>query len=330
MPRVVRFHQIGGPDVLQIEDLPLQQPKENELRLKVEALGLNRAEARFRAGLYVEKPVFPARLGYEAAGIVDAVGPNVTEFKIGDRVSTIPSLSQSSYGVYGESAVVPVQAVVRYPPSFSAVEGAAVWMRFLTAWGGLIHHGKLSAGQTALITAASSSVGLAAIELASLAGARSIAVTRTSAKKQALLDFGATYAIASAEEDLPAAVSKYTDGKGANVIFDPIAGKFIEVLAQAAAPGGQIIIYGSLSLEPTPFPSASAIPKGLTVRGYTLFGIISDPPLRAEAVKYIYDQLEQGKLKPKIDRSFLLTQIADAHRYLESNQQIGKVVVVVD
>jgi NADPH:quinone reductase-like Zn-dependent oxidoreductase len=329
MPKVVRFHTTGPADVLQIEDLPKTDPRENEVRLKVEALGLNRAESMFRKGAYLEAPKLPARLGYEAAGVVDAVGPGVTEFKAGDRVSTIPAFSQNSYGVYGEWAIVPVHAVARYPSSLTTAEGASIWMQYLTAWGALIHYGRLASGQSVLITAASSSVGLAAIQLANAIGATPIAVTRTSSKKQALLDFGAAQVIASVEEDLPAAVRKYTRGKGADLIFDPIAGPLLETLAEAAAPGSLLIEYGALSSEPTPFPLFAALKKGLAIRGYTLFEIVSNPELKPRAEHYIYEQLEKGTLKPKIDRTFPFSQIVDAHRYMESNQQNGKIVVTV-
>ncbi len=329
MPKIIRFHQTGPAEVLRIEDLPQQEPKENEVRLRVEAIGLNRAEVMFRTGTYLETPAFPARLGLEAAGVVDAIGRGVTGMKVGDRVSTVPSFSMSTHGVYGEAAIVPAHAAVRYPANLSAVEGASIWTQYLTVWGALVHYGKIRAGQNVLITAASSSVGLAAIEVTRLLGAIPIAVTRTSAKKKALLEFGAAYAIASADEDLPAAVRKYTGGKGAELIFDPVAGSFIEALAACAAPGVQIIEYGWLSGEPTPFPLFPAFQKGLTVRGYTLYEFVNDPVLRPEAEKFVSDHLAQGKLHPRIDRTFPLSQVVEAHRYLESNQQVGKVVLTV-
>lgn len=194
--------------------------------------------------------------------MVDAVGRGVTGIRAGDRVSTVPSFSMSSHSVYGEAAIVPGHAVVPYPHNLSPVEGASIWTQYLTVWGALIHYGKIRAGQSVLITAASSSVGLAAIEVAKLLGAKPIAVTRTSAKKNALLEFGASHTIASAEEDLPAAVRKYTDGKGADLIFDPVAGSVIETLAEGAAQGAQIIEYGWLSAEPTPFRFFRPSPKG--------------------------------------------------------------------
>ncbi len=115
MPKVVRFHETGGADVLKVEDLPLIEPGEGEVRLKVEAIGLNRAEVMFRRGQYLQNPELPSRLGYEAAGIIDAVGPSIGAIQIGGRVSTIPSFSMGKYGVYGESAIVPDTAVASYP-----------------------------------------------------------------------------------------------------------------------------------------------------------------------------------------------------------------------
>ena len=329
MSKIIRFHRTGDAEVLQFDEIPTSEPKADEVRLRVEAIGLNRAEVLFRQGRYLEQPNLPAKLGYEAAGVVESVGSAVSAFKVGDRVSTVPSFSQNEYGVYGESVIVPAYSLARYPSSLTANEAASIWMQYLTAWGGIIHHGALKAGQHVLITAASSSVGLAAIELAGLAGAHSIAATRTSAKKQALLDFGADAVIATAEENLAEAVGKVTGGAGADLVFDPVAGSFIEKLAEATARGGQIIEYGGLSMEPTPFPFAAALQKGLTVRGYTLFEVVSNPALRKVAEDYVYDQLEKGKLKPKIDKVFPFAEMVDAHKYMESNQQFGKVVVSV-
>ena len=119
MPKIVLFHKTGPADVLRIENLPQRQPHENEVRLPVEAIGLNRADVMFRTGSYLEAPQFPARLGLEAAGVVDAVGAGVTGITVGDRVSTVPSFSMSSHGGYGESAIVPAHAVVRYPSNLS-------------------------------------------------------------------------------------------------------------------------------------------------------------------------------------------------------------------
>jgi NADPH:quinone reductase-like Zn-dependent oxidoreductase len=136
MPKIVRFYETGGPEVLRLEDSPIQAPKANEVRLRIVAIALNRGESMFRRGIYLEKPVLPSRIGYEAAGIIDDVGPGVIDFKVGDRVSTIHGFSQSRFGVYGEIAVVPVDSVARYPDRLCAVEAASIWMQYITAWGG--------------------------------------------------------------------------------------------------------------------------------------------------------------------------------------------------
>jgi NADPH:quinone reductase-like Zn-dependent oxidoreductase len=330
MPKIIRFHETGGADVLQIEDLPLEEPSEGEVRLKVEAIGLNRAEVMFREGQYLEDPELPSRLGYEAAGIVDAVGPGVGDIQVGDCVSTIPAFSMGTYGVYGESAIVPAYAVASYPDNLSASEGAAIWMQYVTAYGALIDIGQLKAGDTAVISAASSSVGLAAIQVAKAAGAVAIATTRGSAKKQFLLDAGADHVIVTNEEDLVESVKAITAGNGANLIFDPIGGPLLQTLADAAAVGATIVEYGALSPDPTPFPLFSALKKGLAVRGYTMFEIVKDAERLARCKQYIYDGLKSGALKPVIDSTFPLDAIVDAHRYMESNQQKGKIVVTVN
>jgi len=329
MSKTIRFHETGGANVLRVEQLPINNPGEQEVRLKVEAIGLNRAEVMFREGQYLEPPTFPSRLGYEAAGIVDAVGPGVSGIGIGDRVSTIPSFSMSQYGVYGESAVVPAHAVAHYPNHLSAPEGTSIWMQYLTAFGALIEYGQLKPHDTALITAASSSVGLAAIQVANAAGALTIATTRGADKKQFLLDAGADHVIVTDEEDLAQAVMAITAYKGANLIFDPIGGPLLTALADAAADGAAIFEYGALSPDATPFPLFPSLAKGLTVRGYTLFEIVQNPDKLARGKQYVYDGLQSGSLKPIIDRTFTLDAMAEAHRYMESNQQKGKIVVTV-
>jgi NADPH:quinone reductase-like Zn-dependent oxidoreductase len=329
MVKIVRFHTTGSADVLKLEDLPTPEPGEGEVRLKVEAIGLNRAEIMFREGQYLEIPNFPSLLGYEAAGFIDAVGAGVSGIQVGDKVSTIPAFSMKQYGVYGESAVVPVHAVATYPENLSAQEGASIWMQYLTAYGALIENGQLKQQDYVLISAASSSVGYAAIQIVKATGAIAIATTRTSAKKQILLDGGADYVIVTDEEDLPSRVMEITSGHGADLIFDPVAGPLLETLAQAAARGATIFEYGALSLAPTPFPLMAALQKSLTIRGYTLFEITSNPEKLDRGKRYVYDNLQSGTLKPVIDRTFPLDNIVEAHRYMESNQQNGKIVVTV-
>jgi NADPH:quinone reductase-like Zn-dependent oxidoreductase len=222
-------------------------------------------------------------------------------------------------------AVVPQFALAEYPARLSYEEGTAIWMQYLTAYGGLIMLGQLTKGDFALITAASSSVGIAAIEIAKAEGAISIAVTRTASKKAALLKLGADHVIVTDEEDLVERVKEITAGKGARIIFDPIGGKIVEALAAAAAPKGIIFEYGALAPEPTPYPLFTALSKFLTIRAYTLFELAADPEQYAKARKYI----AAGNFNPLIDKTFPFSEIEAAHRYMESNAQVGKIVITV-
>jgi NADPH:quinone reductase-like Zn-dependent oxidoreductase len=329
MARLVRFHRLGGPEVLQIDEIDVPAPGSGEVRIAVKALGLNRAEAMFRAGQYLEQPILPSKLGYEAAGIVEAIGPDVSGIQPGDAVSTIPSFSQGQYGVYGDTAIAPASAVAKHPASLSWEQAAAIWMQYLTAYGALIDIGKLTAGDAVLIPAASSSVGIAAIQIANAVGATPIALTRTAEKREALLKLGAAHVIATESEDLTAAANRLTRGRGARIVFDPVGGPTIVKLVGAAAVHGIIIEYGKLSAEPTPLPLMELLKKLLTIRGYVLFEITFDPARLEPAKQWVIAQLAAGKLTPVIAKMFPLSEIVAAHRYLESNQQIGKIVVTV-
>ncbi len=329
MARVVRFHETGGPEVLRIEDLEVAPPGKGEIQIRIQALGLNRAESMFRRGEYLEEPKLPARLGYEAAGTVAAIGPGVQGFKIGDAVSTIPSFSLNAYGLYGELANAPAHAVTHHPASLSWVEAAAVWMQYLTAYGALIDLGGLKSGETVLIPAASSSVGLAAIQIANKVGAVPVALTRGQSKRQALLDAGAAHVIVTDEQDLVEEVLRITSGKGARVVFDPVGGPTLTKLTQAMAKLGTLFLYGALSTEPTPLPLFGVLGKRLTIRGYVLMEITGDPKRLERGKQFVNEGLAEGSLKPIIAKTFPLEEIVEAHRYLESNQQFGKIVVTV-
>jgi NADPH:quinone reductase-like Zn-dependent oxidoreductase len=327
--KIVRFHKTGPADVLQFDELPLPKPGPGEILLRVKALGLNRAEIMFRNGQYLETPVPPSQNGYEAAGIIEAVGPDVDPSWIGKIVSTVPgTFKLNNHGVYGEVAVVPLFGIAEYPSTLTFEQGASIWMQYLTVYGGLIWLGQVAKGDFVVITAASSSVGIAAIEMVKVEGATSIAVTRTPAKKAELLKQGADHVIVTDEEDLVGRVKEITSGKGARIVFDPIGGKILESLAAATAPKGMIIEYGALAPEPTPYPLFTALAKGLTIRAYTLFELTPDPVF-PKAKQYIFDHLASGAFRPLIGKRFPFAEIVEAHRYMESNAQVGKIVVTL-
>ncbi|MBA1242820.1 zinc-dependent alcohol dehydrogenase family protein [Pseudomonas japonica] len=329
MSKVVRFHRTGGPEVLQIDEVEVRAPRAGEVRIKVKALGLNRAEAMYRRGEYTFPPQLPATLGYEAAGTVESVGEGVIEYAVGDEVNVIPAFSFADYGLYGELAVAPVHAIVRQPQGLTAVEAAGTWMQFVTAYGALIDIGKLQKGETVLIRAASSSVGLAAIQIANLVGALPVALTRSSEKRQALLDAGAAHVIATQEENLVAEVNRITEGKGARMAFDPVGGPEVANMLRALSYLGIFFQYGALDTTDLSIPVMEVLGKDLTIRGYQLFEITQDPERLKSAKAFISKGLESGALRPLIARTFSFDQIVEAHEYMESNAQIGKIVVQI-
>lgn len=329
MTRVIRFHQYGGPEVLRIDDIEVPAPGAGEVRMQVKAIGLNRAEALMRAGRYIELPQLPSRLGLEAAGIVESVGEGVTGIAPGDVVSAIPPISMIRHPAHGEVATFPAAHIVKHPPHLSWQEAAALWMPFLTAYGALADIAGLRSEDFVVITAASSSVGLAAIQIARRIGATPIAVTRSSMKKQALQDFGAEHVIAAAEEDLEARLKEIAGSTGVRVVFDAIGGPIFEPLTAAMSEGGILLEYGGLSSEPTPFPLFTVLGKSLTLRGYLVHEIVRESVRLAAAKAFIVEGLASGHFKPAIARTFAFDAIVDAYRYLESNEQFGKVVVTL-
>ncbi|MCJ2048078.1 zinc-dependent alcohol dehydrogenase family protein [Methylobacterium sp. J-078] len=329
MTRVVRIHEYGDASVLRIDDVDVPAPAANEVQIKVKAIGINRAEVMFRSHAYLQDARFPSRLGYEASGVVEAVGSSVRGFVVGDAVSVIPSLDISDGGTYGELVNVQARLVVKHPQNLSYEDAAAVWMPYVTAWGALIEQAKLSRGEAVIISAASSSVGIAAFQIAKMVGATVIATTRTDAKRQALLDAGADHVVATEEEDLVAKVMEITDGNGVRVVFDPVGGPSFGPLTASMARGGILLEYGVLSAEPTPFPLFTVLSKSLTLKGYLYIEVVSDDAILERAKTFIMDGLVSGALKPLIARVFAFADIQDAHRFLESNEQIGKVVVTL-
>ncbi|REE99719.1 zinc-dependent alcohol dehydrogenase family protein [Thermomonospora umbrina] len=331
MARTVRFHELGGPDVLRVEDVDAGDPGPGEVLIRVDAIGVNRAEALFRSGNYIE-PVkeFPARLGTEAAGVVEAIGPGVTGFEPGRPVSVVPGFSMNDHGVYTERAVVPASAVLHRPDGLDAIGGAAVWMPYLTAYGGLVDVAGLRPGDTVVLTAASSGVGLAAIRLANHVGATPIATTRTRAKKDALLKTGAAEVIVTDEEDVADRVLGLTEGRGAEVVFDAIAGPGVTDLAKVVAPEGTLLLYGALSDEPTPYPGFDLGMPALNMRTYTVTRETTAHPERLlRAAAFISSGLRTGAFEPVVDRVFDLDEVVDAHRHMESGNQVGKIVLTV-
>jgi NADPH:quinone reductase-like Zn-dependent oxidoreductase len=330
MSRAIKFANAGGPEVLEFLETEVPAPGPKEVRIMVKAIGINRAESMWRTDVYIEPVVkFPAGLGYEAAGLVDSVGRDVSGVALGDEVNVIPSFSMNQYHTYGEVILVPDYAVVKHPKSLSFAEAASVWMMFVTAYGALIEDAKVNKGDFVLVPAASSSVGLAAIQIAKYAGATSIALTRTLANRKQLIEAGAAHVIATGEVDLVEGVMRITDGKGARVVFDPVGGPNFPKLISALAFQGILYIYGALSENVSPLPVLEMIAKMATVKGHNIWLTSGSPDKLKTAVAFIRSGFDEGKLKPVIDRIFRFDEIVEAHRFLEANNQFGKIVATL-
>ncbi len=298
MSRSVRIHEFGGPKVLRVEEVTIADPGAGEVRIRVKAIGLNRTEVTFRSGRSPLKPNLPSQIGFEAAGEIDALGPDVTGFARCDRVAVIPAYGAGDYGFYGELTLAPARSLVRINDGVSWEEAAATWAAFATAWAGLIDIANLSAGQVAMISAASSSVGLAAIQTARKVGAVPVTLTRTSAKAKPLYDAGAVLVIATQEQNVVEEVTRLTNGKGVEVVFDAVAGSAFTQLVEATAVGGTIVIYGGLAGASASFPVRPMLSGRLSIHGFGLPSTTRDGAKLAALRTFVTEGLASGALKP--------------------------------
>ena len=335
--KVVRFHDFGPAEVLRVEHSEVREPGPGEVRIKVAAIGLNFAETLWRRNQYFESPTLPAGLGYEASGTIDKLGSGVTGFAVGDKVATFPAHSQSDYPAYGEWAIMPAMSVAHYPAKLSEIEAASYSTAYLTGYFALVEIAKLASGQTILITAASSSTGLAAIEIAKSVGARVIATTRTSQKVDILRNAGADIVVATEEEDLVARVLDETEGNGVDVAYDAVGGKQLSILGRIIKPCGHLILYGVRSGEDLPAPLYDLWIKSIEFHLFMMFnftgseslGLTRNQAAMGRAISFINSGIERGIFTPRVDRTFKLDEVVAAHRYMEAGNQIGKIVITV-
>ena len=340
--KVIRFFKTGSSEVLRIDEIQRSRLKENEVLVKVHAIGISRPDLLWREGSYFEEPEFPAQIGYDAAGVVESVGSAVKTLKLGDRVSTFPGVSLLDYGAHGETIVYPETALIVYPANLTPVQAAAVNTGLFSAYFALVELAHLKRDQHVVITAASSSMGIAAIQMTRAIGARGIAVTRSETKKEALVAAGADQVIIAGSEDVQETILEITEGLGAEVIYDAVAGPGLEELVWATKRSGHVIVYGHLGAMdwPTLLPLGACFLRAIKVHGsFRVFDFTGHPrlglPAKAKAVerakKFISDGLLTSLFSAKIDRVFFgLDEYAAAHRYMETNEQIGKIALSLD
>lgn len=330
--KALRFHKIGEPlQELQIDEIPMMQPRRDEVLFKVSAFALNQADLLFVRGQHYTVPVFPSRIGSEATGIVVDIGEDVKEFKVGDRVTTIPFYTQK-YGVQGEYATVPQSYLTLVPEHFSNEEATSYWMQYLTAYYALFKLGNVQKNDWVFIPATSGSAGQGALQLAKDRGLKVIGSTRTSKKKQFLLDLGVDEVIVTDEENTLLRLKDIAGDQGIKFVFDPIGGSFTQMYMSALSRKGTAVIYGLLSGEQTIFPILDLVQSDTKLLAYSMFNYVNDPVLLKEGVKYIQDRIEakSSKLKPRIDKVFSFSNALDAYKYMLSNEQRGKIVVTLE
>lgn len=320
--KAIRVHQNGGPEVLRYEEIPMPEPSAGEARVKIEAIGLNFIDVYQRTGLYPLKT--PFTLGMEGAGVVDAVGANVTEVKKGDRVAYSMHL-----GSYAEYSVVPAWKLVPLPRSVNSRSAAAVMLQGMTAHYLTHNTYPLKKGEIALVHAAAGGVGLLLIQVAKRAGATVFGTVSTEEKARLTREAGADEVILYTQTDFAIEVKSLTNGAGVHVVYDSVGKDTFEKSLDCLRPRGYLVLFGNSSGPVPPFNLGTLAAKGsLFVTRPTLLHYSSN---REELLKRTSDLLNwiaAGELKLRIDKSFSLKEAAEAHRQLEARKTTGKVLLI--
>jgi NADPH2:quinone reductase len=320
--KAVRVHNYGGPEVLTYEEIPLPEPKAGEARVKIEAIGLNFIDVYQRTGLY-QLPL-PFTLGREAAGTVDAVGPNATEVKVGDRVAYA-----MEPGAYAEYAIVPAWKLVPVPAKLDSRTAAATMLQGMTAH--YLTHSTypLKQGETALVHAAAGGVGLLLIQIAKRQGARVIGTVSTEEKARLAKAAGADEVILYSRVDFGVEVKRLTGGAGVHVVYDSVGQTTFEKSLDCLRPRGCLALFGQSSGPVPPFDLGKLATKGsLFVTRPTLLHFMSDRSELLDRSSDLFDWIAAGQLKIRIDKSFPLTEVAEAQRQLEARKTTGKVILI--
>ncbi len=326
--RAVVIEEYGSPEVLQLQELPNLEPSRQEVRVKVRASALNRADIEQRKGNY--PPPIPSKYeipGLEFAGVVDKLGEGVSNWREGDRVFGLLVA-----GGYAEQVLVNDRMLMPIPANLSFEQAAAIPEVFFTAYDALIDKANFQAGDSVLIHAGASGVGTAAIQLARVMGASTIFTTsRTPGKLEKCLALGANRAINTDHEEFDRVVLDATASRGVDIILDFIGADYLEKNLNAAAMSGCIVQIATLSGASCEINLQLVMSKRLRLQGTTLRSraIEQKMTLTQKFAKAILPLFADGRLKPLIDRSFQLQEIVEAHRYMENNSNFGKIVLTI-
>lgn len=320
--KAIVVENTGGPEVLVYQDAETPKPKAGEALVKLEAVGLNFIDVYHRTGLYpLPRPFIP---GAEAAGVVEAIGEGVNEVAVGDRVAYA-----MQPGAYAEYAAVPVWKLVNVPDGITAQQAAATMLQGMTAHYLVTSVYTLKAGDTALIHAAAGGVGLLLVQLAKRIGARAIGTVSTEAKAQLAREAGADEVIRYTEQDFETETRRLTDGKGVQVVYDSVGKDTFLKSLNTLAPRGMMALFGQSS------GPVESFDPGLLAQKGSLF--LTRPSLNAYAATReellwrageLFDWIKAGELKLRIEKTFPLSEAAEAHRQLEGRKTTGKVLLL--
>ena len=325
MAKAVRFYETGGPDVLRVEDVPVGEPGEGEVRIRHAAVGLNFADTYFRQGYY---PVpLPNGMGVEASGLIEAIGPGTNGFRVGDRVT----YTGSPLGAYSTERVMPIGSLFRLPEGIDLETAAAMTMRGLSAAYWLLKTNPwMKSGDTILLHAAAGGVGLIASQWAKLLGLRVIGTVSTEEKAELAKVHGCDEIIFYRREDVATRVRELTDGQGVTTVFDTVGKDTFEGSLKSLKRRGVLVGCGTAS---GPFPPIDALQMAIQGSVYftrpALADYIANPAERAELSNALFDHVANGRIKIEINQRYELDGAVQAHRDLEAGKTTGSSIFVI-
>ncbi len=318
----IRVYEFGGPDVLRVDDLSLPEPGPGQARIKIAAAGVNFIDIYFRTGQY--RGNLPLVLGQEAAGLVDAVGPGVSDLKVGDRVAYAPE-----QGAYADYALVPAWRLVPVPDDVTLEVAAAVMLQGMTAHY-LCHSAyPIKSGDTAIVHAGAGGVGGLLVQLAKQKGARVIATVSTEEKGQEAREAGADEVIIYTQSDFSTEARRITEGRGVNVVYDSVGKDTFQGSLDSLRPRGYLVLYGQASGAVPPLDPQVLNAKGsLFLTRPTLGHYVADRAELLGRTNDLFRWIASGELKVRIAATYALSDAAEAHRFIESRQAKGKVLLL--
>lgn len=328
MPRAWMIPEYAGFQSLELREVPFEAPGPGEVRLRVEAFALNWGDMDLMWDRYsFSFPEFPARIGIEAAGVIDALGPGVTGVRLGERVCTLPYFYYNR-GASTESLVIDARYVTRAPDSLSAVEAASIWMQFMTAYFPLVEIAKVGPGDFVLATAATGTAGAAALQIGKLLGATVIGTTRFAHNAQYLRDLGAEHVVIPGAGDLARELLDITGGKGVRMAFDPVGASLIKRYSPAMAKDSVIFFYGTLDEVFPSLPLVDMLQRNTVFHPYSLFNYVENPAMKERGKAFVYEGVATGRLAPSIDRTYPMERYKEAFEYMsQPRERHGKVVI---